>query len=114
MSSPPKGLHAKGYGTVDSSGGNSDGEGGPSVHGTDYNKNSALHHREPFYDRARRHSFIEEDEDSFQLDTPPTQEEEKDKPVSWMSLPHKRQLAILVAARLSEPLVQSSLRVNYT
>lgn len=29
--------------------------------------------------------------------------------VSWMSLPHKRQLAVLTAARLSEPLVQTSL-----
>lgn len=30
--------------------------------------------------------------------------------VTWMSLPHKRQLAILTAARLSEPLVQTSLQ----
>lgn len=36
----------------------------------------------------------------------------EDKPITWMSLPHKSQLAILAIARLSEPLVQSSLRVS--
>jgi hypothetical protein len=114
MSSPPKGLQAKGYATFESSDSDSDGQAGPSVHGTDYHENSTLSpHREPSYDRAQRRSFIEEDEDSLQIDIP-TREEKKDTPVTWMSLPHKRQLAILVAARLSEPLVQSSLRVNYT
>lgn len=33
-------------------------------------------------------------------------------PVGWMSLPHKGQLAVLTIARLSEPLVQTSLQVN--
>lgn len=37
-----------------------------------------------------------------------TQEEEK--PVTWMSLPKKGQLAILTFARLSEPLAQTSLQ----
>jgi len=37
-----------------------------------------------------------------------TQEEEK--PVTWMSLPKKGQLAILTFARLSEPLTQTSLQ----
>lgn len=39
------------------------------------------------------------------------EENEKDAPVTWMSLPHKRQLIILTLARLSEPLVQTSLQV---
>jgi hypothetical protein len=40
-----------------------------------------------------------------------TQEKKKQKEVvTWMSLPHKRQLAVLTAARLSEPLVQTSLQ----
>jgi hypothetical protein len=38
----------------------------------------------------------------------PAQEEEK--PVTWMSLPKKGQLAILTFARLSEPLTQTSLQ----
>jgi hypothetical protein len=44
---------------------------------------------------------------------PLTLETPKKKPkevVTWMSLPHKRQLAILTVARLSEPLVQTSLQ----
>lgn len=76
---------------------------------TDDDENSPLRSQTmASYDRARRSSFIEEDEDPLQVDTPLT--EGKDDPVTWRSLPHKRQLAILVAARLSEPLVQSSLR----
>jgi hypothetical protein len=39
-------------------------------------------------------------------------ENEKDEPVTWMSLPHRRQLIILTLSRLSEPLVQTSLQVN--
>jgi hypothetical protein len=37
---------------------------------------------------------------------------EKDEPVTWLSLPHRRQLIILTLSRLSEPLVQTSLQVN--
>lgn len=37
--------------------------------------------------------------------------EKKDEPVTWRSLPHRRQLIILTLARLSEPLVQTSLQV---
>ena len=37
---------------------------------------------------------------------------EKDEPVTWMSLPHKRQLIVLTLSRLSEPLVQTSLQVS--
>lgn len=82
------------------------------VHGTDYNENSSLilHHAEPAADRERRRSFIE-DEDELQIEILPSIAERKEAPVTWMSLPHKSQLAILVIARLSEPLVQSSLRV---
>lgn len=39
------------------------------------------------------------------------EENEKEAPVTWMSLPHKKQLIILTLARLSEPLVQTSLQV---
>jgi hypothetical protein len=39
-----------------------------------------------------------------------TQEKKQKEVVTWMSLPHKRQLAVLTAARLSEPLVQTSLQ----
>jgi hypothetical protein len=39
-----------------------------------------------------------------------TQEKKQKEVVTWMSLPHKRQLAILTVARLSEPLVQTSLQ----
>ena len=39
---------------------------------------------------------------------------EKEKPVTWMSLPHKSQLAVLTLSRLSEPLVQTSLQVSHS
>ncbi|ODH19891.1 hypothetical protein ACO22_06061 [Paracoccidioides brasiliensis] len=59
----------------------------------------------------RRLSFVEDSEssaagdaDSYK-DTPDNQ-----KPVSWLSLPKKSQLAILTIARLSEPLTQTSLQ----
>lgn len=41
-------------------------------------------------------------------------DEEKNEPVTWRSLPHRRQLIILTLARLSEPLVQTSLQVSNT
>lgn len=77
------------------------------VHGTDYHNDQ--HHPEPSSDRARRKSFIEEDEDELQIE-PPTKK--KEETVTWSSLPCKSQLAILTMARLSEPLVQTSLRVR--
>lgn len=82
---------------------------GPSVHGTDYHPLGLKPRKEPTSDRARRRSFMEEDEDPLQVDIP-IREEKKEAPITWMSLPRKGQLAILVTARLSEPLVQSSLR----
>ncbi|KAF7925849.1 hypothetical protein BELL_0006g00110 [Botrytis elliptica] len=58
----------------------------------------------------RRESVIEEENnEDLQIEIPAT-EPEKEGPVAWSSLPHKRQLAILTCARLSEPLVQTSLR----
>lgn len=39
-------------------------------------------------------------------------ENEKEEKVTWASLPHRRQLIILTLARLSEPLVQTSLQVG--
>ncbi|KAJ5175153.1 uncharacterized protein N7482_001030 [Penicillium canariense] len=39
-----------------------------------------------------------------------TQESQKEKPVTWSSLPKKGQLALLTMARLSEPLTQTSLQ----
>jgi hypothetical protein len=98
------------YGAIvqDDSDGDSDSTVGASVHGTDYNQSSPR--SEPSHDRARRRSFIEEDEEELQLGVP-TREERK-VTVTWGSLPHKRQLAILTVARFSEPLVQSSLRVS--
>jgi hypothetical protein len=37
--------------------------------------------------------------------------EKEEEPVTWKSLPHRRQLIILTLSRLSEPLVQTSLQV---
>ena len=39
-------------------------------------------------------------------------EKVKEEPVTWASLPHRSQLIILTLARLSEPLVQTSLQVS--
>jgi hypothetical protein len=103
---------ASGYGAItqDNSESESDsnGSGDVAVHGTDYNWPSPRN--EPSHDRERRRSFIEEDDESLALEARPIKE--KKSIASWSSLPHKRQLAILVIARLSEPLVQSSLRVS--
>lgn len=41
-------------------------------------------------------------------------ENEKEEKVTWMSLPHKKQLIVLTLARLSEPLVQTSLQVRFS
>lgn len=62
---------------------------------------------------TRRFSLTEEDE--IRTDIPPSDPsdaapEEKPQPVSWSQLPKKSQLMILVLARLSEPLTQTSLQ----
>jgi hypothetical protein len=96
---------ASDYGTIAQSDTDSDKSSDVSPHGNDYDGGSGS---EVPYDRARRRSFIEEDEDPLQIELPV----KKPKPVTWSSLPHKGQLAILTAARLAEPLVQTSLRVS--
>ena len=40
------------------------------------------------------------------------EDEKKEEPVTWRSLPHRSQLIVLTLARLSEPLVGTSLQVN--
>ncbi|KAI9641842.1 hypothetical protein NHQ30_009709 [Ciborinia camelliae] len=61
----------------------------------------------------RRESIIEEENnEDLQIEIPIAAKPEEEGPVAWSSLPHKRQLAILTCARLSEPLVQTSLRVH--
>ena len=84
---------------------------GPSVHGTDYHTSGLKLRKEDSADQARP-SFVDEDlveDEPLHVDIP-VREEKKETPVTWKSLPRKGQLAILVTARLSEPLVQSSLR----
>jgi hypothetical protein len=113
-SSPmPQGNNMSSSSSVKGRDSNSDGSEGSLIHGTDYESQrlnyGLARRREPSHDRARRKSFIEEDEDSLQLEDPTRIIEQ---PVTWMSLPHKSQLVILTMARLSEPLVQTSLRVS--
>jgi hypothetical protein len=45
---------------------------------------------------------------------PPTVTKEKNKTVSWGELPRKKQLFVITMARLSEPLVQTSLQVAHS
>lgn len=47
-----------------------------------------------------------------ELGEPLELEKEKEEPATWASLPHRSQLIILTLARLSEPLVQTSLQVR--
>ena len=78
----------------------------------DQNKSHSVKSQsQPSYDSERRSSFASEDEDPLLLEVP-SRIEEKENPVTWMGLPRKSQLAILTLARLSEPLVQSGLRVS--
>jgi hypothetical protein len=46
------------------------------------------------------------------IEPPVELEKKEDEPVTWASLPHRGQLIILTLARLSEPLVQTSLQVS--
>lgn len=63
-----------------------------------------------------RLAAIDEDEVAAEggvgVNTPDEVDNEKEKEVTWASLPHRRQLIILTLARLSEPLVQTSLQVS--
>lgn len=59
-----------------------------------------------------RHSSVLEEEDgepSSEVVAVDSAAKTKDEPVTWMSLPHKGQLAVLTIARLSEPLSERSL-----
>lgn len=59
---------------------------------------------------TRRFSLTEEDEVPPERLPSDAAAEEKPQPVSWSQLPKKSQLMILVLARLSEPLTQTSLQ----
>ena len=61
---------------------------------------------------ARRHSFIDEEEDAVASTTAVNAsllQSKKEEPTTWRSLPRKGQLAVLTIARLSEPLTERSL-----
>lgn len=45
---------------------------------------------------------------------PPVSQNESKRPVPWSELPRKDQLFIITMARMSEPLVQTSLQVRLT
>lgn len=112
MSSPPKSLRSQisNYGSITPSNldRESDASSSRTLHGTDYiPRNGSC---EPAFDRERRKSLIEDDEDPLQIELPTTKK--KEETVTWSSLPKKSQLAILTVARLAEPLVQTSLRVS--
>lgn len=70
---------------------------------------SLLRGDEPPYSNGRRLSFIDQDDTEAQPEIPKAAKAEV---VGWMDLPHKRQLAILTLARLSEPLTQTSIQVR--
>lgn len=57
------------------------------------------------------HSNVAAEGGVREVRNPASANSEKEGPVSWMSLPNKTQLIILTLARLSEPLVQTSLQV---
>ena len=62
---------------------------------------------------ARRSSFIDEEEEPLSTAAADNAAQQssstKEPPVTWRSLPKKGQLAVLTAARLSEPLTERSL-----
>lgn len=53
-------------------------------------------------------------EGGVRMRTPEIVSNEKEEEVTWRSLPHRKQLIILTLARLSEPLVQTSLQVRWS
>jgi hypothetical protein len=61
---------------------------------------------------ASRGSVNEGNGHQLSLEIPQAKTADEGQIVTWASLPHKGQLALLTFARLSEPLVQSSLRVS--
>lgn len=55
----------------------------------------------------------EEDREGRESRSLEQKQAENVEPVTWKSLPKRSQLVILTLARLSEPLVQTSLQVSY-
>ncbi|CZT06451.1 related to E.coli tetracycline resistance protein TCR1 [Rhynchosporium graminicola] len=109
MTKPSEPNSSANYGTIENRDTESSQPDDVSPHGTDYSDQALSGvHREPSFDRALRSSLIVQDEDPLQIE-PPTMKK-KEEIVTWSSLPRKSQLAILTLARLSEPLVQTSLR----
>jgi hypothetical protein len=91
-----------------------DDSGGGDEYGGQHQKSLVKPRNYSSFEAERRMSFVDdldEDDEPLRIEIP-VRTEEKEKPVTWASLPRKSQLAILVLARLSEPLVQSSLRVS--
>lgn len=97
---------------ADSDRDNRGGESSGSSHKRSPSKSDSLNPEDG--DGARRKSLIEEDQDPLQIEVAAKNVKEKEERVTWTSLPHRRQLVILTLARLSEPLVQTSLRVSLT
>lgn len=64
----------------------------------------------PLLTSHRRFPSADEDTSDDDQDSVLDHTQEEGKPVTWMSLPNKGQLAILTFARLSEPLTQNSLQ----
>lgn len=64
----------------------------------------------PLLTNHRRFPSADEDTSDDDQDGVLDHAQEEGKPVTWMSLPKKGQLAILTFARLSEPLTQNSLQ----
>lgn len=69
--------------------------------------------RQPLQRRTSAVEILEEENnEDLQIEVAVTAKPEKEGPVAWSSLPHKRQLIILTCARFSEPLVRTSVRVS--
>lgn len=76
-----------------------------------------FHKRNETDDNGERQRLASFDGDEVGLDggadiAPPHMKEKVEEKVTWMSLPCKKQLIVLTLARLSEPLVQTSLQVS--
>lgn len=62
--------------------------------------------------RPLRLDDVTDDEADLERRLSGTKEEDSKKPIAWRDLPQKQQLVIITLARLSEPLVQTSLQVS--
>jgi MFS family permease len=66
--------------------------------------------KDAFSDNGSHSSHIDRGSSSVQSEILEEKNEKKDEIVTWRSLPHKGQLIVLTLARLSEPLVQTSIQ----